>query len=92
MDSIHNLYKAACAFTPYTSIFTDYPRLINMVSTTVPTMPKAMINSLLAISESVAATRYPDCVKQRAFLDEKTVALVQRCFSSSNNQAEIVFP
>ncbi|KAJ7678842.1 hypothetical protein B0H14DRAFT_3536217 [Mycena olivaceomarginata] len=38
-------------------------------------MPKAMIDSLLAISESVAATRYPDHVKQRAFLDEKTVAL-----------------
>ncbi|KAJ7854249.1 hypothetical protein B0H14DRAFT_3449650 [Mycena olivaceomarginata] len=57
------------------SIFTDYPRLLNMVSTTVPTMPKAMIDSLLAISESVAATRYPDRVKQRAFLDEKTVAL-----------------
>ncbi|KAJ7677672.1 hypothetical protein B0H14DRAFT_3536518 [Mycena olivaceomarginata] len=38
-------------------------------------MPKAMIDSLLAISESVAATRYPDRVKQRAFLDEKTVAL-----------------
>ncbi|KAJ7675509.1 hypothetical protein B0H14DRAFT_2656444, partial [Mycena olivaceomarginata] len=46
-----------------------------MVSTTVPTMPKAMIDSLLAISESVAATQYPDRVKQRAFLDEKTVAL-----------------
>ncbi|KAJ7887874.1 hypothetical protein B0H14DRAFT_3430499 [Mycena olivaceomarginata] len=38
-------------------------------------MPKAMVDSLLAISESVAATRYPDRVKQRAFLDEKTVAL-----------------
>jgi hypothetical protein len=50
MDSIRDLYKAACAFTPYTSIFTDYPRLLNMVSTTIPTMPKAMV-------ESVAATR-----------------------------------
>ncbi|KAJ7318518.1 hypothetical protein DFH08DRAFT_819796 [Mycena albidolilacea] len=38
-------------------------------------MPKAMVDSLLAISESVTATRYPDRVKQRAFLDEKTVAL-----------------
>ncbi|KAJ7318046.1 hypothetical protein DFH08DRAFT_971525 [Mycena albidolilacea] len=38
-------------------------------------MPKAMVDSLLAISESVAATRYPDRGKQRAFLDEKTVAL-----------------
>ncbi|KAJ7309999.1 hypothetical protein DFH08DRAFT_823282 [Mycena albidolilacea] len=38
-------------------------------------MPKAMIDSLLAISEFVATTRYPDRVKQRAFLDEKTVAL-----------------
>ncbi|KAJ7302492.1 hypothetical protein DFH08DRAFT_826518 [Mycena albidolilacea] len=38
-------------------------------------MPKAMVDSLLAISESVAATRYPDRVKQCAFLDEKTVAL-----------------
>ncbi|KAJ7696124.1 hypothetical protein B0H14DRAFT_3905288 [Mycena olivaceomarginata] len=38
-------------------------------------MPKAMVDSLLAISESVAATRYPDRVKQHAFLDEKTVAL-----------------
>jgi hypothetical protein len=91
MDSIRDLYKAACAFTPYTSIFTKYPRLLNMVSTSVPTMPKAMVDSLLAISESVAATRYLDCVKQRAFLDEKTVALVQQCFSSSNNHTETAF-
>jgi hypothetical protein len=73
MDRIRDLYKAACPFTPYTSIFTEYPCLLNMVSTSVPTMPKAMVDSLLAISESVAATRYPDSVKQRAFLDEKTV-------------------
>jgi hypothetical protein len=77
MDSIRDLYKAACTFTPYTSIFAEYPRLLNMVSTSVPTMPKAMVDSLLAISESVTATRYPDHVKQRAFLDEKTVALVR---------------
>jgi hypothetical protein len=76
MDSIRNLYKAACAFTPYTSIFTDYPRLLNMVSTPVPSMPKAMVDSLLTINDSVAATRYPDHVKQPAFLDEKTVMLV----------------
>ncbi|KAJ7315133.1 hypothetical protein DFH08DRAFT_820734 [Mycena albidolilacea] len=34
-----------------------------------------MVDSLLAINDSVVATRYPDRVKQRAFLDEKTVAL-----------------
>jgi hypothetical protein len=30
MDSICNLYKAACTFTPYTSIFTDYPHLLQL--------------------------------------------------------------
>ncbi|KAJ7805062.1 hypothetical protein B0H14DRAFT_3485558 [Mycena olivaceomarginata] len=38
-------------------------------------MPKAMVDSLLTINDSVAATRYPDRVKQPAFLDEKTVML-----------------
>jgi hypothetical protein len=76
MDSIRELYKAACTFTPYTSIFTEYPCLLNMVSTPTPSMPKAMVDSLLAINNSVAATLYPDRVKQCTFLDEKTVALV----------------
>ncbi|KAJ7736166.1 hypothetical protein B0H14DRAFT_2639025 [Mycena olivaceomarginata] len=47
----------------------------------VPSMPKAMVDSLLAINDSAAATRYPDRVKQRAFLDEKTVALTETVFS-----------
>ncbi|KAJ7854512.1 hypothetical protein B0H14DRAFT_2579770 [Mycena olivaceomarginata] len=46
-----------------------------MVSTPTPSMPKAMVNSLLAINDSVATTQYPDRVKQRTFLDEKTVTL-----------------
>ncbi|KAJ7663552.1 hypothetical protein B0H14DRAFT_2658771 [Mycena olivaceomarginata] len=41
-------------------------------------MPKAMIDSLLAISESVAATRYPDHVKQLIVLSSRMLALLLR--------------
>jgi hypothetical protein len=83
MDSIRRLYKTACAFTPYTSIFTKYPHLLNMVSTPTPSMLKAMVNSLLAINDSVTTTQYPDRVKQRAFLGEKTVTLVHLRYPKS---------
>lgn len=76
MDSIRDKYKDDYAFIPYTSIFADYPLLLNMVSTSTPAMPKAMVDSILAIHDAVTATRYADRVKQKAFLDEKTVALV----------------
>ncbi|KAJ7792196.1 hypothetical protein B0H14DRAFT_2624181 [Mycena olivaceomarginata] len=46
-----------------------------MVSTSTPAMPKAMVDSILAIHDAVTATRYANRVKQKAFLDKKTVAL-----------------
>ena len=75
------MYKSALAFTPYLSIFTEYPSLLRMSSTAIPTsLSRSQRESIIAVGEAVAATRYTDRGKQRAFLDEKTVALVHVSF------------
>ena len=62
-------------FTPYLSIFDEYPKLLQHI------MPGALTANqrecILGIGEIVAATRYPDRIKQRMFLDEKTTTLVR---------------
>ncbi|KAJ7169032.1 hypothetical protein C8R46DRAFT_1218395 [Mycena filopes] len=69
-------YKTDGKFTPYTSIFHDYPGLFTMVSSpALKKLNQAQYDSLLTIGESVGATRYPNRDKQRVFLDEKTTAL-----------------
>ena len=68
------MYKDALVFTPYISLLSQYPSLFKMARATVVTA--AQRDSILAIGEAVAATHYAERAKQRAFLDEKTVALV----------------
>lgn len=73
LGGVQGTYKTAMLFVPYRSLFLDYPSLRSMVPTA---LSRPQRESLLAIGEVVSATRYADRAKQRAFLDEKTVALV----------------
>ena len=62
-------------FTPFISLFDEYPKLLQHIMPAVLTQSQR--ECILGIGEIVGATRYPDRVKQRMFLDEKTTALVR---------------
>lgn len=73
------MYKSFQFYTPYLSIFLEYPTLLSMVSSSSSktSISQSQYDAIVAIGDAVSATKYPDRSKQRSFLDTKTVALVR---------------
>lgn len=70
--------KAFAFYSPYTSLFSSYPRLrLAMAPPTGGKLSQDQINTIVGIGKAVRATKYDDRNEQRAFLDEKTALLVR---------------
>ncbi|KAK6987951.1 hypothetical protein R3P38DRAFT_3229831 [Favolaschia claudopus] len=65
-------YKELAFYTPYTSIFSQYPSLKNMARSG---LTKGQHDAIVGVTDIVSATKYPDRAKQRTFLDQQTVTL-----------------
>lgn len=85
-------FKGPLIYTPYISPLASYPGLRTMVNTVLPKkLNQSQYDAVLAIGESVRATRYDNRTKQREFLDEKTTAFVRLPLSRSSTNSYSIF-